>query len=431
MREPRVLELKPMPGLERPFQMFVEGAVNYPFGCIEQTSCKILAMFTGYITNLEDAEIARNYQTAIPAWHKRLQSMSLPSGGFTMYPPEEGGANTPDTHYAPQGVKHLLNLPTAEHSGIRQKSILDILNDITSLARKASAFYKIELPPKDITDCHAVYQVMMHSNAQRERDKAAAFAREQLQEHNGQTYVEVASGAPAYQLYGTAVARRQETAYAAATLLAAGYAADLPKAIAATNYLTSQLNADGRLYSTIDTAASLALLLGLRAAGVVTTADGGLVEVNGQQMKLADVLASSEKVEALRCIEGVVAVEVTTEVIEDWRTFKSVLPVEVRLECNGRAQKSFKAGDALDLVISVPRYEPGLIAHVCLPEALARIVGGGQVKRFSLDFCERNMLRIPLAVVGATSLPTAKDTEAGSSLLNWLGIGGKKDAAYG
>jgi len=211
-------------------------------------------------------------------------------------------------------------------------------------------------------------------------------------------------------------------AYAAATLLAAGYAADLPKAIAATNYLTGQLNADGRLYSTIDTAASLALLLGLRAAGVVTTADGGLVEVNGQQMKLADALASSEKVEALRCIEGVVAVEVTTEVIEDWRTFKSVLPVEVRLECNGRAQKSFKVGDALDLVIGVPRYEPGMIAHICLPEALARIVGGGQVKRFSLDFCEKNVLRVPLAATSSTALPAMKDAESEQTLLSWLGI---------
>ncbi len=426
MGEPRVLELKPMPGLERPFQMFVEGAVNYPFGCIEQTSCKILAMFTGYITNLEHAEIARNYEAAILVWHKRLQSMSLPNGGFTMYPPEEGGANTPDTHYAPQGVKHLLNLPAAERSGIQQKAILDILNEIASMARKAAAFYKIDLPPKDIADCHAAYQVMMHSNSQRERDKAAAFAREQLQEHNGQTYVEVASGASAYHLYGTAVARRQETAYAAATLLAAGYAADLPKAIAATNYLTGQLNADGRLYSTIDTAASLALLLGLRAAGVVTTADGGLVEVNGQQMKLADALASSEKVEALRCIEGVVAVEVTTEVIEDWRTFKSVLPVEVRLECNGRAQKSFKVGDALDLVIGVPRYEPGMIAHICLPEALARIVGGGQVKRFSLDFCEKNVLRVPLAAISSTALLAMKDAESEQTLLRWLGITDKR-----
>ena len=448
MREPpRVLELKAMPGLERPFQMFVEGAVNYPFGCIEQTSCKILAMFTGYITNLEHAEIARNsapirpvnalragyaqtgrkeYEAAILVWHKRLQSMSLPTGGFTMYPPEEGGASTPDTHYAPQGVKHLLNLPATERSGIQQKAILDILNDIASLARKAAAFYKIDLPPKDIADCHAAYQVMMYSNAQRERDKAAAFAREQLQEHNGQTYVEVDSVASVHHLYGTAVARRQETAYAAATLLAAGYAADLPKAIAATNYLTGQLNADGRLYSTIDTAASLALLLGLRTSGVVTTADGGLVEVNGQQMKLADALASSEKVESLRCIEGVVAVEVTTEVIEDWRTFKSVLPVEVRLERNGRAQKSFKVGDALDLVIGVPRYEPGLIAHICLPEALARIVGGGQVKRFSLDFCEKQVLRVPLAAISSTALPVMKDAESEQILLRWLGITDKR-----
>ena len=113
--------------------------------------------------------------------------------------------------------------------------------------------------------------------------------------------------------------------------------------------------------------------------------------------------------------------------VEDWSSLKSQLPVTVRLERNGHTQKRFKVGDALDLVISVPRYEPGLIAHVCLPEALARVVGGGQVKRFSLDFCEQNTLRIPLAVVGRTSLPTAKDSEAGSNLLRWLGIGGRKD----
>jgi hypothetical protein len=26
------LEIKPMPGLEKPFQFFVEGAAKYPFG---------------------------------------------------------------------------------------------------------------------------------------------------------------------------------------------------------------------------------------------------------------------------------------------------------------------------------------------------------------------------------------------------------------
>ena len=95
-------------------------------------------------------------------------------------------------------------------------------------------------------------------------------------------------------------------------------------------------------------------------------------------MTLAEALAYKDKVETLRCVEGVIAAQVTSEVIEDWRTFKRYLPVTVRLEKDGQVQKSFKVGDALDLVISVPRYEPGLIAHVCLPDALARVVGGGR-----------------------------------------------------
>ena len=67
----------------------------------------------------------------------------------------------------------------------------------------------------------------------------------------------------------------KETAYAAAALLATKERSDLRLAIAATNYLTSQFNEEGRLYSTVDTAACLALLLGLRESGVVATAEWG------------------------------------------------------------------------------------------------------------------------------------------------------------
>jgi hypothetical protein len=270
-------------------------------------------------------------------------------------------------------------------------------------------YYKIDILPKTINDCHDAYQVMTRSDSQRERDKAVAYAREKLQEKDGQTYVTVGERSPHYSLYGQAVAQRQETAYATATLLVAGQTADLPGAIAATNYLTGQLNEEGRLYSTVDTSACLALLLALREAGVVATADGGLVAINGQQMKLAEALAYSEKVESIRCIEGVIAAQITSEVIEDWSSLKSVLPVEVRLELAGHHSKHhFKVGDALELVISVPRYEAGMIAHICLPDALARIVGGGQVKRFSLDFCEKRSLRVPLAAISATSFPGMK-----------------------
>jgi hypothetical protein len=384
-------------------------------------------MYTGYITNQENEEVARDYEAAILVWHKRLKSMYLPNSGFCLYPPEEGGARKADTYCAPLGVKHLLTLPSAERSGVKQKALRELLDDIRAMVRDAAAYYKIDYPPKEIKDCHAAYQVLANGSSQ--KDKAAAFVRSRLSEHNGQIYVELPADQPSYRLWGMAVSTREETAYAAAALLATKDASDLPRAIAATNYLTSQVNEEGRLYSTVDTAACLALLIGLRASGMVAAAGTGRVILNGQEMALAEALAYDGKVESLRCLEGVVAAQVTSEVVEDWSTLKSQLPVTVRLERNGHTQKRFKVGDALDLVISVPRYEPGLIAHICLPDALARVVGGGQVKRFSLDFCEQNTLRVPLAVVGATSLPTARDAEEGSSLLRWLGIGGKKGAA--
>ncbi len=390
-------------------------------------------MYTGYITNAENEELARDYEAAMLVWYKRLKSMYLPNSGFCLYPPEEGGAKKPDTYCAPLGVKHLLHLPTlpnAERSGLQQKALRELLEDIRAMVKDAAAYYKIDYPPKKIDDCHAAYQVLANGSSQSDKDKAAAYVRSRLTEQDGQVFVRVPADQPSYRLWGMAVSTREETAYAAAALLATREQSDLPIATAATNYLTGQVNEEGRLYSTVDTAACLALMIGLRESGVVTTANAGRVVLNGQEMSLADALTFDGKVESLRCLEGVVAAQVTSEVVENWSTFKSQLKVTVRLEHNGHVQKRFKVGDALDLVISVPHYEPGLIAHVCLPDALARVVGGGQVKRFSLDFCEQDTLRIPLAAVSSTHLPAAKDEDLTHQLLHWLGIGGKKDAAY-
>jgi hypothetical protein len=385
-------------------------------------------MYTGYITNQDNAEVAGDYESAILVWYKRLKSMYLPQSGFCLYPPQEGGARQPDTYCAPLGVKHLLTLPSGERSGVKQKALRELLDDIGSMVKDAVAYYKIAYPPKEINDCHAAYQVLANGASQKDRDAAAAYVRSHLVEHDGQTYVKVPANQPSYRLWGMAVSTREETAYAAAALFATRDPGDLPKAIASINYLTGQLNEEGRLYSTVDTAACLALLIGLRNAGIVSDAGAGRVLLNGEEMRLAVALSYTGKVESLRCLEGVVAVQVTSEVIEDWRAFKSQLPVEVRLERKGSPQQCFKVGDELDLVISVRNYEPGLIAHVCLPDALARVVGGGQVKRFSLDFCEKNILRVPLAAVGSTFLTTEKSDKTGMNLLRWLGIGGKKDA---
>ncbi len=413
----QALELKPMPGLERPFQFFIEGASKYPFGCVEQTSTKLLAMYVGYVSNQHNQELARDYEGAILIWYKRLESMYLPQSGFCLYPPEEGGARTPDTHYAPLAVKHLLNLPTAEKSGLKQPSLLKMLDEIRAMASDAAAYYKIDTPPQRINDCHDAYQVLIFPTASLEsKAQAVTFVRSRLIEHNGGTSVIVSEPHPLHRFYGKGVSERTETAYAAAALLTAGESSDLSHAIAATNTITSQINEEGRLYSTVDTAACLALMSALRDAGIVSDDDAGRVAVNGLEMALSEALVYQGKVESIKCVQGVAAAQITSEMVEDWSTFKNQLAVEVRLERKGQIQQQFNVGDELDLVIRVRQYEPGLIAHVCLPDALARVVGGAQVKRFSLDFCEKNELRVPLAAVGSTYLPVGQqeqDSEIG------------------
>ena len=128
----------------------------------------------------------------------------------------------------------------------------------------------------------------------------------------------------------------------------------------------------------------------------------------------------------MRCIDGMVLAQVTKEIQEDWSTLKRELPVTVRLEKKGQAQQHFTVGDEIDLVIKVQNYEPGFIAHVCLPDALARIVGGGQVKRFSLDFCGKNELHVPLVAVGSTELSAVGKKD---ELRQWWGM--DKDKGIG
>ena len=423
MDAPRRLAIKPMPGLERPFQVFVESASLYPFGCVEQTSVKLLSMFTGYITNSHNEAVAQNYAAAIVVWHKRLQSMYLPDSGFCLYPPQEGGRREPDTHYAPHAVQNLLSLPNAERSGIQQPALVEILADITAMAINAAAYYSIASPPREVKDCHSAYLILTGNATRAEKERALTFVRARLQEHNGQTYVDMQSDHHALPFFGGNVATRRETAYAAAALLATKETVAIPTAIAATNYLTGQMNESGILYSTIDTAACLALLLALRDSGLIDdSGKSGRVLLNGEEMALTTALAFDGKVESLHCLEGVIAAQVTTEVIEDWGTFKSNLPVEVYLERKGTIQQHFTVGDDLDLVIRSARYEPGLIAHICLPDALARVVGGGQVKRFSLDFQGKNELRVPLAAIGRTRLPVGKNAALERSLQQWLGM---------
>src|SRR5579883_2492882 len=271
------------------------------------------------------------------------------------------------------------SIPKPERLPQISKAMAEALTEIHKMATDAAKAYKLPYPPEKVGDCHDAYLLLANGASADKKALAAAYVRGRLVEKDGQTFVDVPKDQPSYRLWGAAVTNREETAYAAAALLAAGEPRDLPQVIKATNYLTGQINESGILYSTVDTAAALVLMIGLRQAGIgATGGSADLLELNGRQVTLAEALEATEPVESVACLKGVLAVEVTAELVEDWNTFQSALNVEVALEKDGKPAQVFKVGDAVDLVIRVPKYEPCLVAHVCLPDGLARVVGGGQ-----------------------------------------------------
>jgi hypothetical protein len=112
-------------------------------------------------------------------------------------------------------------------------------------------------------------------------------------------------------------------------------------------------------------------------------------------------------------VEGVTAVEVTRLVEEDWGTFRGGLDVAVSLNRGGGPTRRLTALDAAELVVRIESgYKAGDLAWVCLPDALSRVVGGGQVKRFSVDFRGQDEVRIPLAATGITVGPNGQEAPA-------------------
>jgi hypothetical protein len=96
-------------------------------------------------------------------------------------------------------------------------------------------------------------------------------------------------------------------------------------------------------------------------------------------------------------------VQVAKEIIEDWSKFSAGVPMRLSLEKNGQPTRSLSSGDSVELrVVLEEGYKDGDLLWVCLPDALSRVIGGGQVKLFSVDFKGKSEVKINLAATGIT-----------------------------
>jgi hypothetical protein len=372
--------LRVLPGLDGPFTALVDATADYGHACCEQTAAKMLAACAMFALAGEDRARRERAESIIVAGVRREESMFLRGRGFKMYP---DSSDAPNDYWGPLAARHLQNLALVRDLG-PGRALTQALDLGLDMAADAMRAYHLAWPPRETATCADAYAALRFGKA----DGAALQAvRRLLGERD-----EVGAGG--------AVATRVELSYAAAALLRGGAAGDLPRALRLADRVLDQLGPEGRLYSTVDSVAAIALAAELSAARVVGGA--GRVELDGRAVTSAEAAGAGE-IEHVRAVEGVTAVEVTRVIEEDWGRFGALLPVVVKLKKGEAAGRRFEALDAVDLEVSLEApYEPGDLLWVCLPDALSRVVGGGQVKMFSVDFAGRDRVTVPLAATGIT-----------------------------
>lgn len=368
-----------LPGLDQPFRALVDATASYRHLCAEQTAAKLLALAVKYLGahQRHDVHEQRATEERLTVGLARIGHMHREGLGFTMY---AGRHEEVDTFYSPVIVRYLWTLqPLLELREVPPELAAAIYRAVAMADDVARRFELARLPTRiaSIEDAYAVAAAKQPG----QETSVLAFVDLFLRE------LEAQGGDPVFV--------RRATAYAAAALLALG---ELGRGVQLANQVLRAMNAAGRLYSTIDSVAAIALFTQLARAGI--GASQGEVRANGRVMSALDGAALVEEIESIDVLEGVALVEVTAIQQDDWTALGGDVAVEVAFLKDGkRVESYFRVHDEVELEVSVPGgYQVGDVLHVCLPPGLAWVHGGAQVKAFSVDFAGEERVRVPLVV---------------------------------
>jgi hypothetical protein len=373
------LTLRVLPAVEEPFQDLLTATACYVHLCCEQTAAKILAAIWMYLTVKSEAE-RRRAEQIILIGIAREKKMILPGKGFAMYPGEKNVVE----HYSRLAVRYLWSLEKLKAIPGLSKSLREAVCEGVEMADTAAEAHGMIRVPERIDSVEDAY-VAAVSGAN--STSAQEFLSNLLDTSGAEIKIRAS--------HSNVVAERSALAYAAAGLIALG---QLAMGIRIANQVTRQFNEEGRLYSTVDSVAAIALMIQLRSSQLVT--GGGRVRANGKEMSTGEATELADQVESIEVLEGAAAVEVTRIHEEDWDAYSSGFPLMIGFrDSRDKKVHRFHMGDRVELLINMPQgYKTGDLAHVCLPACMSWLQGGGKVKRFTMDFAGANELRVPVVV---------------------------------
>lgn len=372
-----VLSLRVLPEIGTPLKGVLNATADYGHLCCEQTAAKILSAVLLYLLD----PVARpKAEEVILAGVAREERMFSPGRGFFMYPEQPHHS----AHYSALAARHLARLGDLEGVPDLSTPLRQAVRRGLVMAEDAGRLHGISRHPEVITQPEDAYQLAVVA------PHRAADCRRWVE---GQ--VELSSG----RVKDTrgAVERRRLWCWVAATLLASGAVAE---GLLLANRALGELGPEGRLYSTVDSAALIALLAQMHRMHLL--AGPARVYLNGVETDTRGLSGGDVLIDELEVVEGRVLVETTRIDTEDWQSFAGGVALKVGLRTtDGGNVRKLKAGTAVNLKVQLPGgYVNGDLLHVELPPGLAWIRGGGRVKRFTVDLAGRAEIDVPLVAVG-------------------------------
>ncbi len=377
-----VLSLRVLPSLDATAKCLVEATADYAHLCCEQTAAKILSAALMYLS-AENTKQKAKAEKIILQGIARERTMHRPGRGLAMYPSTDG----PNDYWGRLAVTYLWQLEELKDVPTLSVPLARAIEEGVAIADDAGTAYGLSRVPDAMAGAEDAYRLATHDPER--LPEAATFALELVD----------AGVTPAKaRASGGAVQDRRTLAYAAAVLLRAGR---LREGVRVADAVLRQLNGEGRLYSTCDSVAAIALFSELERAGVGR--GPGRVTVNGVSMSLVEAAALVDQVESLEVHEGVCSVELSAIRSESWRAFRHAFDVRVGFRGPSDEKKTrFSPGERAELVVELSDgYQTGDLVHLTLPPAIACLKGGGRVQSLTVDFEGESEVRIPLLVVGA------------------------------
>ncbi len=337
-RSDEILDWRLLPNCDQPLETLAEATTDYSYCCCEQTSARMVAAAT-MLELARTPERKLKAEAALRAGIQRLESMWMDGRGFRIYPEQ----STVHAYWSEMAAMNL--------RALRQ---LYPESRVEALDNRVRLVY----PNLEKTGLAGAYW-----NLPQRQEDTARQARAFLAEQRG----------------SDRVAWRTQAAFAVAILVRCG---ELESVVSTANAITADLNEQGRLYSTCDSVAALAMFRELSASGML----------NGK--------ARTESTEdSLRVLEGLATVEVDLLLTEDWSELSCAVGLRVWW-----TPRQVRVGEPVDLHVELEDgYEMGDLVYVNLPACLTRVIGGGQVKEFAVDFAGASRLTIPLVATASGS----------------------------